>query len=80
MPALESAEAIRRSLSLLACGVPEPFHSWQVTQKLQTRLATKLNALVGRAGKQSELTDQLTALGLSAEQCQALFRRASWPH
>lgn len=49
-------------------------------QKLQTRLATKLNALVGRAGKQSELTDQLTALGLSAEQCQALFRRASWPH
>jgi peptide-methionine (S)-S-oxide reductase len=48
-------------------------------QKLETRLATKMNALVGRAGDRAELMAQLKHLGLASEVAEALLARASWP-
>jgi len=48
-------------------------------QKLETRLATKLNAVVGHAGDRAQIKNELTDLGLSAEVAEALLARASWP-
>lgn len=45
---------------------------------LNTKLATKLNAVNGRAGERSALDKQLEALGIARRARQALFRRALW--
>lgn len=44
-----------------------------------TRLATKLNALAGRAGERDELKQSLSELGLTPPQTEALMHRAYWP-
>lgn len=48
-------------------------------QRRETRLATKLNALVGHCGDRADLKSSLGELGLSEEVCEALLLRASWP-
>jgi methionine-S-sulfoxide reductase len=47
--------------------------------KMQTRLATKLNALIGHEGDRAALKASLEELGLADEQAEALFLRACWP-
>jgi methionine-S-sulfoxide reductase len=48
-------------------------------QKLDTRLATKLNALAGHAGQRQHIQNALTELGLSEASTEALLQRADWP-
>ena len=48
-------------------------------QRRETRLATKLNALVGHCGDRAELKSSLGELGLSDEVSETLLLRASWP-
>ena len=47
-------------------------------QRLETRLATKLNALAGRGGTQQNLSQSLEGLGIPQPTCRVLFARASW--
>lgn len=47
-------------------------------QKLETRLATKLNALSAKAGDRTALLEEMRGLGLSEAVCEALFARVSW--
>lgn len=47
-------------------------------QRVETRLATKLNALVGRSGRREDLKVALAELGLSDETSEALLIRAGW--
>lgn len=49
------------------------------SDKYSTQLATKLNALAGRAGDRDLLIEALSPFGLTAPQAEALFRRACWP-
>lgn len=48
-------------------------------QKLSTRVATKLNALAGRAGERPVLSKSLSQLGIEPGQSEVLFQRAYWP-
>lgn len=48
-------------------------------QDLNTLLATKLNAVSGRAGERATLEETLGELGISKEAQGVLFRRALWP-
>jgi len=48
-------------------------------ERLQTRLATKLNSIAARSGERTELEKSLDRFGIDKRAQQALFRRASWP-
>lgn len=50
----------------------------QGEQRLNTRLACKLNALLGSGGDQAALQSSLIELGLSNSTLDALFHRAAW--
>jgi methionine-S-sulfoxide reductase len=47
--------------------------------RLNTLLATKLNALSGRTGTRKDLSHALSELGIEAEASNLLFKRAVWP-
>jgi peptide-methionine (S)-S-oxide reductase len=47
--------------------------------RLQTLLATKLNAVSGRAGDRNELETGLSQLGIDGATQKILFKRAVWP-
>lgn len=47
--------------------------------RLRSLLATKLNAVAGRAGERESLEQQLKALGIDQKARELLFRRAVWP-
>lgn len=49
------------------------------SSRWSTRLAVKLNALLGSGGSRKELHSALRELGVQDDTCLALFQRASWP-
>ncbi len=58
---------------------PDLLDQLPVRDRLSTPIATKLNALAGRAGDRRQLSESLIPLGIRPEQSEVLFHRAGWP-